>query len=190
MLELQVREQAAPGVLMGHSMGGLIAFESAFRSPNTVKALIVIDVAPRGHSGNVVQVIEAMRKIDLTECGTKDDVNDLLSNTVTDPLVRQFVMTNLQQEQGFRWRVNLPALYDYLEDIRTYQPSATDYYEGPALFLRGDRSDYIVESDRERIMRHFPLAKIKTVANAGHWVHYDNPTALLNEIQIFLQSVM
>jgi pimeloyl-ACP methyl ester carboxylesterase len=52
----------------------------------------------------------------------------------------------------------------------------TDTYKGPTLFLRGDRSDYITQDDFPVIKKHFPLATIETIENAGHWLHAENPT--------------
>lgn len=189
ILELQQKTDAAPGVIMGHSMGGLIACEAAFRSRETVRALIVIDVAPREHRGNVVSILDTMKKVELHKCENKSDVDSRLALTIADPLIRQFVLTNLVQDDGFHWRINLPALYAYLLALRTYRPADTDFYDGPTLFLRGERSDYITDSDSEVILQHFPQAQIITVPEAGHWIHYDNLPVLVDEVQRFLQSI-
>jgi len=45
----------------------------------------------------------------------------------------------------------------------------------PILFIRGERSKFISSDDEREIMANHPHARIVTVANAGHWVHADNP---------------
>ena len=56
----------------------------------------------------------------------------------------------------------------------------------PTLFLRGDKSDYILDADFETIYYHFPEAKIVTIPNAGHWLHAENSKAFYCEVENFL----
>ena len=43
------------------------------------------------------------------------------------------------------------------------------------MFLKGDKSEYIGAQDEAIIKRQFPKAEIKTITNAGHWLHAENP---------------
>ena len=45
----------------------------------------------------------------------------------------------------------------------------------PSLFLKGENSDYILDSDEDIIRDYFPKAKIATISKAGHWLHAENP---------------
>jgi pimeloyl-ACP methyl ester carboxylesterase len=53
-------------------------------------------------------------------------------------------------------------------------------------FIRGGRSNYIEESDVPIIREAFPQAEIKTIANAGHWVHVDASEEFLKVVTEFL----
>ena len=44
---------------------------------------------------------------------------------------------------------------------------ARDRYDGPALFIAGGRSAYVVTEGREAIERHFSAARIETIEAAG-----------------------
>jgi len=59
-------------------------------------------------------------------------------------------------------------------------------HTGPVLFLKGNRSNYIREEDISGIKALFPITEIKTIQNAGHWIHAENPSDLLNHILHFL----
>jgi pimeloyl-ACP methyl ester carboxylesterase len=48
-------------------------------------------------------------------------------------------------------------------------------FYNPTLFIRGAKSNYIVDEDFENIKKHFPDSKIETIPNAGHWLHAENP---------------
>ena len=43
------------------------------------------------------------------------------------------------------------------------------------MFLRGSKSNYILDEDVAEIKKHFPEMILKTVSNAGHWLHAENP---------------
>ena len=48
------------------------------------------------------------------------------------------------------------------------------------IFIKGETSDYINESDKVMINNLFPNAKFYKIPNAGHWLHVDNPIDFLS----------
>ena len=58
----------------------------------------------------------------------------------------------------------------------------------PALFLRGENSDYIQPDDEVMIRRLFPRAEIRVLAGAGHWLHADVPESFFRNVQEFLRA--
>ena len=83
--------------------------------------------------------------------------------------------------------MNLPVLWKHFSDILApvSGPSGA-VYEGPALFVRGANSDYIRDTDWPLIQKLFPQAELRTIPNAGHWVHAEQPAAMLAVLQAFL----
>ncbi|MDQ7052826.1 MAG: alpha/beta fold hydrolase [candidate division KSB1 bacterium] len=188
--ELQQDTGALPAVILGHSMGGLVAMEMAFRVPEALQGLIVVDIAPRPHRARVADVLEAMTGVRLHDLQTKKEVDEALAQAIASPVVRQFVLTNLMAaETGFQWRVNLPVLQRFLIESQSYRPAPTDMYEGPTLFIRGGKSGYIRDEDFSLLQHHFPRVRLETVPDAGHWVHYEAPDTLLRLVVEFLQEV-
>ena len=59
-------------------------------------------------------------------------------------------------------------------------------FDGPTLFLGGANSNYILPEDEMLIKERFPNAEIKKIANAGHWIHAENPKDFTTEILEFL----
>jgi pimeloyl-ACP methyl ester carboxylesterase len=51
--------------------------------------------------------------------------------------------------------------------------------------VKGEKSDYIKKEDEQLIASQFSNSEILTIANAGHWVHAEQPAALLNLINYF-----
>lgn len=190
VLELQRALGATPAILLGHSMGGLVGMQTAFQASEKVLGLIVVDIAPRPHRAGVVQVIEAMARMRLHQLQSKRDAESALVNAIRNPETVQFVLTNLIiGEGGSRWRVNLPALQEFLIDSQAYQPAPTEIYTGPTLFVRGEKSNYLREEDLPMIQRHFPQARLETVAGAGHWVHYEAPDEVTVLVEEFVATI-
>jgi pimeloyl-ACP methyl ester carboxylesterase len=51
--------------------------------------------------------------------------------------------------------------------------------------VRGGLSGYIGANDLPEIKYHFPKAQLKTVPNAGHWVHAEKPEELSALVEEF-----
>ena len=98
-------------------------------------------------------------------------------------------MQNLVQgDSGFHWRVNLAAIRNSLGEIGGFpEYSAQHSFSGPTLFLGGTDSEYIKSQHHEKIDRLFPAARIEQIANAGHWLHADQPEKVQQSILHFLE---
>jgi esterase len=177
-----------PVALLGHSMGGKVAMLTALRRTDLVERLIVVDVAPLAYEPVLLSYVRAMRGADLAGVRRRAEVDAQLAEAVPDPADRGFLLQNLVlEDDGARWRINLPVLEQDLPTISGFPELPSNLiYEGPTLFVAGDRSDYI-RAEHEPIIRgRFPRAKIVRIAGAGHWVHAEQPKAFLEAIGAFL----
>jgi pimeloyl-ACP methyl ester carboxylesterase len=101
--------------------------------------------------------------------------------------VRQFLLKNLYWvEAGVQlgWRINLPVLNREISKILIEIPF--DKIDVETLFIRGELSNYILESDYPAIAQKFPNSQIHTIHGAGHWVHAEAPEELYNTVIEFL----
>ncbi|HLF65204.1 MAG TPA: alpha/beta fold hydrolase, partial [Saprospiraceae bacterium] len=64
-------QQIDPATLLGHSLGGKIAMQTALTRPELVDRLIVIDIAPRAYPSGHDAIIEALLRIDLSEMSSR-----------------------------------------------------------------------------------------------------------------------
>lgn len=67
-------------------------------------------------------------------------------------------------------------------------PVFHNFFGGSSLFIRGGNSNYITEEERPEIKRLFPKAVIKTIDDAGHWVHAEKPHEVILSVVDFLRS--
>lgn len=174
--------------LIGHSMGGKAAMMLALSRPQLIERLVVVDIAPVSYRHTFAPYIKAMRAAPLATASRRTDVELSMHGVIDDPRVRAFLMQNLDGEPGhYRWRANLPVLGAAMDDILAFPHLADEArYDGPALFLSGAESDYVLPDYHLVIERHFPQARFQSVAGAGHWVHADQPHAFLAAVKAFL----
>jgi esterase len=174
--------------IIGHSMGGKTAMQFATHYPDMVDHLVIVDIAPKTYPAGHDAIFTALLDLDLAKAENRKEVGEQLAVNIADIGVRQFIMKNIVRdpERGFRLRMNLPVIHrDYQKILNNLEMD--DSFEGPSLFVRGGRSPYVQESDLADIQEFFPQARLETVANSGHWVHAEQPEALLELLFSFLQ---
>jgi pimeloyl-ACP methyl ester carboxylesterase len=177
-------------VILGHSMGGKVAMLFALLYPTLCTKLIVADIAPRAYKRGHDEVFDAIFQVELDKITTRKEAEQAMMPYLGDFGIRQFVLKSLErtQEGHYNWKFNLKTLFqDYDEITKAIQVNNTTY-DGPVLFVRGDQSAYIQESDHARIRELFPNAVHQTVAGAGHWIHADQPAAFYKIVSNFVNS--
>ena len=92
-----------------------------------------------------------------------------------------------ETSEQLAFRFNLKVFNEKINEIGRELPP--DYkFEKPTLFLRGSKSDYILDEDFLMIEHHFPLGNIETISNAGHWLHAENPSDFYSSVMHFLNK--
>jgi pimeloyl-ACP methyl ester carboxylesterase len=186
--ELIASEAGGRANVLGHSMGGKAAMALALSAPERVNRLIVADIAPVGYTHSYDAIFAAMAGLDLSRVAKRSDADAALAAAIPDAAMRAFVLTNLDVgPQGACWRPNIETLVMAMADILRW-PEAWLHasFDGPTLFLRGGRSDYVTDAMRPTILGLFPDARIETIEGAGHWLHADQPEAFLQAVERFL----
>lgn len=174
--------------VIGHSMGGKAAMMLALTQPQLVERLVVVDIAPVKYTHTFAPYIKAMRAAPIATAQRRGDVELAMHGVIDDARVRAFLMQNLDGQPGsYRWRPNLAVLGAAMDDILGF-PHVADstHYDGPALFLHGAQSDYVLPSHEDVIRGFFPQATWRAVAGAGHWVHADKPAEFTQAVIDFL----
>jgi len=175
--------------LLGHSMGGKTVMLFATTFPEMVNNLIVADISPRYYSPHHQFIIEALNAVDFSKITKRSEVASILSNYIDEEGIKQFLLKNVYwKEKGqLAYRFNLESLTDNIEEVGVALPSFT-VFEGETLFLKGENSGYISKEDIPLIEAHFPNAKIRTIKNAGHWLHAENAKDFYEEVMAFLKK--
>jgi esterase len=175
-------------ILLGHSMGGKTAMLFATQYPELVSKLIIADISPRYYPIHHDGILNGLSALNFDVLKSRGEADTVLSKYVSDFGTRQFLLKNLYWiEKGkLALRMNLEVLKEEVAEIGEALPAQATFKKD-TLFLRGDRSEYIGFDDESIIKSHFPKAKINTIANAGHWLHAENPKDFFDAVMVFLK---
>jgi len=174
--------------ILGHSMGGKTAMKFALNHADKWDKLIVVDISPKAYPVHHDVILEGLNAIDVHNLKSRGEADKQLAEHISDFGTRQFLLKNLsrRKEGGFEWKINLPVIEKNIEIIGEGMEEQLAI-EKDVLFIRGEKSDYIKDEDNILIVQHFPNSKIETIKGAGHWVHAEQPEALLNTVTDFLR---
>jgi pimeloyl-ACP methyl ester carboxylesterase len=175
-------------LLLGHSMGGKTAMLFATLYPDLVEKLIIADIGPKFYPQHHQSILEGLNAVDFSNKPSRAVVEEILSKYISDFGTRQFLLKSLYWKTPgqLAFRFNLKVFNKKIEEIG--KPLSTENkFKKPTLFLRGSKSNYIVDSDFKTIQCHFPNVKMETISNAGHWLHAENPVEFYSKTMAFIK---
>lgn len=176
--------------LLGHSLGGKVAMQLATIHPEMIAGIVVADIGPMPYQIRHDDIVKALQAVDTSSLQSRKEAEEDLSKSIASNEIKQWLMKSLYWKEKNRldWRFNLDViaknLHEVVAGVHTEKPSTV-----PALFLKGENSDYLKLSDMADIKNVFSVATMETIPNAGHWLHAENPQATLESCLSFLEPL-
>ncbi|HJP99018.1 MAG TPA: alpha/beta hydrolase, partial [Rhodanobacteraceae bacterium] len=186
-----------PPVMVGHSMGGLLAMVAAGEvRPAPFRALVLVDITPRWEASGVARILGFMREhldgfASLEDAGRS--VAAYAPGRSRGRSVHELAQLLRRHDDGrWRWQWD-PALLDTvaLEGERHQQRllDAARNIDVPVLLVSGGRSDVVSERTVAEFLRHVPSAEHVQVPHATHAVAGDDNDAFIAVLAYFLKSM-
>lgn len=186
---LAVHLGVQPRVTVGHSFGGKVVLRHAARHPAGIEAVWVLDTPPGpgtrgGEDHEVVRVLGALRDLPMPLARRDSVVTELRARGLSEGIAL-WMTTNLGPvDGGFAFRFDLDACERLIRDyfVCDTWPVLLQSRQTPRIeVVRAERSD---RWDAETLARFAAIGegvptRLRTLPNAGHWLHADNPAGLL-----------
>ena len=171
--------------LVGHSMGGKVAMQFAHDHGDLLEKLVIVDIGFKEYPMHHEHILAGIHAVDLPSITARRQAEKQMSEHIESEGIKQFLLKNLYwKEKGkLAWRMNVEVLEREMPNILA--EIELDEIATPTLFIRGALSNYILDEDIESIEEHFIDTEIKTIANAGHWVHAEAPGVFLDALLSF-----
>lgn len=172
----------SPPVLLGHSMGGKTAMAVAQLQLAPLAGLIIADIAPVTYRHDHEEFIAAMRSVDTGGLTRRAEADERLAESIDSPGIRQFLLQNLVREDGgYRWRINLDVIQHSMPALLDWSITSPTGIE--ARFIYGENSNYVRDDGREAIKRFYQHAGLTPIADAGHWLHAEQPVEFVAAVR-------
>lgn len=185
--------------LLGHSMGGINAIVFASRHPQRVTRLVVEDAGPGAfeHSPGASRI---RRELSETPAGFEDweaasAYLRALRPSVTEAARQQRLREMLRPRRaeegaGYTWRYDLAGIAAVrLNPDPAHRVDLEPHVRAlacPTLVVRGGRSDYLQPAMAQAMAAANPRLRWIEIADAGHYVHDDQPEAFHRVVCDFL----
>jgi esterase len=177
-------------VILGHSMGGKTALFFEWKYPGIARQLIIADIAPRAYPPHHNEVLAALHAVDFSRLTTRKEAEAKLGEYIQDFGTKQFLLKNIF------WKSDHPPLMDWRFDLKTISENYEHIGIGVPVFksgvkclvIRGERSEYVMESDMVDFRKRFTDCRLETIAGAGHWVHAEKPKEFFEAVRRFIRE--
>lgn len=188
--------------LVGHSMGGGVAFRYAADHPDRIERLIIEDSGlPSPERPPVLNPDNSVQRSLAKDMFEDEDevVAHLMRQSpgVAEQRIRQVIPTWYRQLDDGRYTFKFdPALRQRLrgaaQDPEQHRRSATELRDKlkaltcPVLIVRGEDSDILSPEAAEETAAAFSRGSLVTIPSAGHNVHTENPRAFRAAVRDWL----
>lgn len=176
-----------PVSLLGHSLGGITAYQLAARYPELVRALVIEDVGAVMRNPEVEHPLLDVRGWPTSAPSLGALAETIKERGVPDP--SYFLQSAVAASDG--WRL----LFDPDEMMDVQRHGLGDWWPDwvgsscPALLLRGGHSTLLPRDLATDMVRRRPHTTLVEFPDAGHWIHDDDPDGCANAILRFLTGL-
>ncbi|HAG90666.1 MAG TPA: alpha/beta hydrolase [Bdellovibrionales bacterium] len=182
--------------LVGHSMGGRNALEFAYRHPEQLHTLTVVDIGVEASKQAQDSILKLLSLVPRPFSSRKEarlffseTYPELISYTQNPTALSQYFYSNMTEIEPGKvdWRFSLKGVEESLEKGRERDRwDRIQNLKVPTLYIRGELSEDLSAENFSKILGMNPLIQGQEIKGAGHWVHSDQPDSFIQVLNEFL----
>ena len=174
--------------IIGHSMGGKVLMQYLVQHPDFgINKPIVIDILPIDYSPNpdIKKMIDLGKNTDISQFSSREEIGNYLEENGIHSRFKKLILKNISLKDGkFSWKINIAAMHQTFDSV--FSGISRDIiYPKEIYFIKGAESDLISQDGYDKTLKKFPKAQLLTIENAGHWLHIEKASTLV-ELLIYI----
>lgn len=172
-------------VLVGHSMGTAVALQTGANYPERVAGLALIGCfADFRDNPGVQELLSAVADFS-DDCG-EDFAREFQQSTLANPIPPDFFKLVVSESQ----RVPGPAWRQLVQGFMEFDPcAAASRCRTPAIIIWGDKDAFCPREDQLKVRDALCSARLFTLANVGHAVHWERPADTASLLRAFIAEI-
>lgn len=175
--------------LIGHSLGGRIAFDFAAAFPQRVERLIIEEAHPAPYEGAGSAYAQRMAALSVRR-PDREAWAAYLMTTRGESSARWYLQSldAVDDEGVAHWAFSPASIVAMAQQsLEAAAWTAFSAVKCPVLLLIGEHSDRDVDRHVVRMKAVQPDLKVRTIAGTGHWIHGDAPHEYVTLVEDFFR---
>lgn len=172
-------------VIVGHSMGSIVARAFAHAYPRRVLGLGLLGAFASVHANpavrEVLQAVEALGE-DIPD----DFAREWQQGSLATPVPEAFFEMVIEETRKAPVRVFRAVLGAFLERDRTFTGAGSLV---PTLIIWGDKDAFCARADQDTLVGAFRNSRLITYHGIGHAVHWELPVRAATDVAVWLKTV-
>lgn len=173
-------------IIVGHSMGGIIAQQFALDYPHLTKALVIIDsnAGAEVNPGLEEFIKEVSRLMDpITSEFAEAFIKSTLVKTM-DPAFYKLQVAETMKVPAAVWKAAMKGLVS-----TNYKAVLHNIYQ-PTLILWGDKDFICTKADQDALAAGIKNSKLVVYEGTGHALHWEEPGRFAKDLVTFIEDVV
>ncbi len=176
---------AGPVIVVGHSMGGMVAQQFAQQYPELTRALVIVS------SFSTLQGRKDISEFQESVNGLKDPIDrvfieEFQRSTILQPFDSAYfnlLCNESQRVPASVWKATLDALVNADIDKNLH------LIQAPALICWGEKDGYCLKEDQELMRKKINKSSLKVYENTGHAIHWEKPAEFTRDLLRFANGL-
>jgi 3-oxoadipate enol-lactonase len=171
--------------LIGHSMGGYVAFELERLAPERVDALVLVTTRATGDADAVKA--NRRKQADLVHLEGVSALANLLLPKLLAPNPNRVTVEEARRMMEANSVTGVTRALDAMAERRDHGDHLPEI-KAPTLVIAGGEDQVMPRAEQERLAREIPNARLEAVNGAGHLPMMEKPEEFLSVLKAFLDE--
>ena len=183
--ELMDAVEAPKAVIVGHSMGSLVAQQFAVDHGDRLSALVLLSATTSMvGNGPVGELAEALKTMDGPI--PYELAKEFQTSTLAQPVPSQFldmVIAECRKPPVRVWRAVMEGIlqFDVSSELAAIQ--------APTVVIHGEKDTFMSRTDHEAVVGAIRGARLCVYEGAGHAMHWEEPSRFAADLVAFVERV-